>query len=115
MTQLAFPSGPPTTETAAILDLIHGDPVHAADRAAIVDAIAAVAHDELGGVDPNAVRARIPSWVYPRCIGPVYAALTRAGYLTVDGWVINTDASGRNAGKPSRCYRWRMNPTTPDE
>lgn len=106
MTQLQFPSGPPSTDTVAILNLINGDPLHAANRAAVVDAIADVAHTEDGAVDPNLVRERIPEWVYPRCIGPVYSALTKLGHLEVDGWVMSTDASGRNVGKPTRRYRW---------
>ena len=50
----------------------------------------------------------IPTSVYPRVTGAVYNSLARKGVLRPDGWVVNDDASGHNAGKPIRRYRLRQ-------
>lgn len=104
-----FPSNPADADAVALLDLIAGDPVHEADRLAVVEAICAVAAEQDGRVDPNAVRERIPAWVYPRVTGSVYSALARQGLLTVDGWTLNDDVKSRNRGKPTRTYQWNGN------
>lgn len=92
--------------TQALLDLIHGDPIHDRDREAVVDAIRAAVTDD-GTVCGNDWRVRIPSWVYPRVVGATVNALARAGVLRATGeWVASDDFAGRNSGKPVRVYRW---------
>lgn len=112
--QLAFgidlPSRPVTDETAAILRLMHGDPVHERDRQRIVEAIVYAARHSTGVVDLNKVRARLslPSGelvIYPRLIGSVVHVLASRGVLVVDGWILNQDRHGGNFGKPQRRYR----------
>ncbi|MFD4250402.1 hypothetical protein ACFWQL_11750 [Amycolatopsis thermoflava] len=100
-----YPSAPVDAETASLLRLIAGDPLHAEDRAAVARAILAAAAADGGRVDPNQVRKRIPATVYPRVIGAVYQALARAGVLQSEGWTISDDRRGRNSGRPARVYR----------
>lgn len=91
----------------AVLALISGDPLHARDRAAIIDAISAAVRPD-GTVSSNDWRGLIPTWVYPRVVGATVNALTKAGVLTPTGqWVISDDVLGRNAGRPARIYAWR--------
>lgn len=99
-TQLAF------SDKDAVLDLIAGDPIHERDREAIVEAIRrSVRHD--GTVSANDWRDSIPSWVYPRVVGATVQALIKAHVLTPTGeWDISNDIRGRNAGRPTRVYRW---------
>lgn len=94
-------------KTAAILDLIAGDPLHDRDREAIVDAIRkSVGPDGL--TSANAWRPFVPAWVYPRVVGATVHALSRLGYLVPTGaWVVSDDVAGRNSGKPMRVYAWR--------
>lgn len=92
-------------ETAAILQLITGDPIHERDRCEVVAAIVAAADEDDGYVDANVVRAKLSGRVYPRVIGATYAALRRAGVLVPHGWTVSTDTAGRNTGKPCRTYR----------
>lgn len=103
--ELQFPSSAVDAETAAICDLVHGDPLHERDRAAVVAAIMSVAKSNNGVVDVNKVRKAVPPWVFPRIFGPVYRALVIQGVLTQIGWTINDDKAGNNTGKPSRVYR----------
>jgi len=104
----------PADPTAdAVLALIAGDPLHARDRDAIVDAITVAVRPD-GTVTSNDWRGLIPSWVYPRVIGATVNALTKAGVLVPTGqWVISDDVHGRNAGRPARVYRFRPPTTTP--
>ena len=96
----------PDPLTQSILALIDGDPIHARDREAIVDAIRASVDDN-GCTSANHWRGLIPVWVYHRCIGATVNALAKGGHLTPTGdWVISDDARGRNVGKPMRVYRW---------
>ena len=109
-TQLTFPddvyAAGVDPDTAAILDLIAGDPIHERDREAIVDAIRASVRDD-GTVSGNDWRPRLPAWVYPRCVGSTVHALAKAGVLAPTGeWVVSDDLAGRNSGKPTRLYRW---------
>jgi hypothetical protein len=93
--------------TAALLDLMDGDPIHARDREAIIDAIRAAVRPD-GTVSGNDWRGLIPQWVYPRVIGATVHALARHGVLVATGdWVISDDTAGRNSGKPVRKYFWR--------
>lgn len=105
--ELRFPSSPVDPDTAELLELIHGDPLHDRDRAEIVEAILAEAAEHDGVVDPNGVRSRLGDHVFPRLVGAVYNSLARRGVLTVDGWTVSTDRRGRNAGRPCRRYRLR--------
>lgn len=107
---LYFPSAPVADETAALLDLIAGDPLHEPDRRVIVAAIVHVARAHGGRVDMNAVRAELVDGnnnmvVYPRVIGAVVSALAQRGVLVADGWTVSEDRRGGNAGKPQRLYR----------
>jgi hypothetical protein len=110
-TEQQFPSGPVDADTQSLLDLLHGDPLHETDRAAVVAAILAAAAANEGRVDPNRVRALIPDSVFPRVTSAVYNSLARKGVLTVDGWTVSEDASGRNVGKPCRLYRLHSVPS----
>lgn len=93
--------------TAAILDLISGDPIHERDREAIVDAIRASVRPD-GTTDANAWRPLVPKWCFPNVVGATVNALVRQGYLVPTGeWQISDDARGRNQGKPCRRYEWR--------
>lgn len=92
--------------TQALLDLIHGDPIHDRDREAVVNAIRTAVRDD-GTVCGNDWRRLIPQWVYPRVVGATVNALARAGVLRATGeWVASDDLAGRNSGKPVRVYRW---------
>ena len=94
-----------TFATAAdVCELVFGDPMHAAERQAVIDAIVAVARRD-GDTDPNRVRPHIPSWVGPRVVSATWGALRNRGLLEPIGWTTNTDAKGRNVGKPQRKYR----------
>lgn len=103
--QLDLFTGPVDDNTAAVLDLIAADDIHARDRAAITEAILADGKAHGGEVDPNRVRDAIPAWVYSRVIGATYRVLATKGVLVPDGWVISTDVKGRNSGRPARKYR----------
>jgi len=103
---LAEPA-PLDREKDAVLALIAGDPIHARDRAAIVDAIRASVRPD-GTVSSNDWRPRIPTWCYPAVVGATVNALAKAGVLIPTGqWVTSDDRKGRNTGKPSRSYFWR--------
>lgn len=92
--------------TAALLDLMDGDPIHARDREAVIDAIRAAVRPD-GTVCGNDWRGLIPQWVYPRVIGATVHALGRHGVLQATGdWAISDDTAGKNSGKPVRVYRW---------
>jgi len=104
------PSAPVADETAALLDLIAGDPIHERDRRVIVRAIVAEAHASAGRIDPNRLRARLADpaggpTVYPRVIGAVVQALAQRRVLVADGWVVSTDRRGGNAGRPARIWK----------
>ena len=93
----------PTAES--VCELVFGDPMHAAERQAVIDAITAVARRD-GDTDPNRVRPLIPSWVSPQVVSATWGALRNRNLLEPTGWTTNTDAKGRNVGKPQRIYRW---------
>jgi hypothetical protein len=93
-------------DTAALLDLMDGDPIHARDREAVIDAIRAAVRPD-GTVCGNDWRGLVPQWVYPRVIGATVHALARRGILQATGdWAISDDTVGKNSGKPVRVYRW---------
>lgn len=96
--QLEFPT------TTAVAGLMAGDPRHAEEFRVVFAAIQAD-YDAHGTVDVNRVRPAIPSWVYPRVIGAAYSVLRNKEFLMPTGdWVTNTDAKGRNQGKPQKVY-----------
>lgn len=108
---VALPHRSVTAETAAILDLMSGDPCHTVDRRRIVEAIVYCANRSAGTVDSNMVRARLSNAdgkldVFPRLMGAVYHQLRTAGVLVPDGWILNQDKAGRNAGRPAMRYRY---------
>ena len=106
--QLEFPSYAAGVDpaTESLLALMDGDPIHARDREAVIDAIRAAVRPD-GTVCGNDWRGLIPRWVYPRVVGATVNALGRHGVLQATGeWVISDDTSGRNTGKPVRVYRW---------
>lgn len=96
--------------TGNLLNLIADDETYALDRAQIEHVILAVACEYDGHIDPNVVRARLPSWVRPQLIGPTYRAMYLNGDIEADGWTVSTDTRGRNSGKPARCYRLKPDP-----
>jgi hypothetical protein len=98
--QLQFPTA------SSVCELVFGDPIHARERAAVIDAIRqdAAGHDRQ--VDPNRVRSLIPPWVGPRVVSATYNALRTRGLLVRQGWTQNEDRRGRNVGKPQSVYRW---------
>jgi hypothetical protein len=93
-------------DTAALLDLMDGDPIHARDREAVIDAIRAAVRPD-GTVCGNDWRGLVPQWVYPRVIGATVHALARRGILQATGdWAISDDTVGKNSGRPVRVWRW---------
>lgn len=108
-TLFSLPSAPVSDETAALLDLIAGDPIHERDRRVIVEQIVTVARANGGRVNMNDVRAELVDGnnnmtVYPRVIGAVVSSLARHGLLVADGWTENKDRRGGNQGKPQRLW-----------
>lgn len=89
----------------AVTGLVANDPAHAADRETVERLIVADGRTHGGEVDPNRVRALVPSYVLPQVIGAVYNALLAQGRLVEAGWTTNTDRKGRNVGKPLKTYR----------
>lgn len=93
-------------DTAALLDLMDGDPIHARDREAVIDAIRAAVRPD-GTVCSNDWRGLIPAWVYSRVIGATVHALINRRILQPTGeWAISDDVRGRNSGRPTRIYEW---------
>jgi hypothetical protein len=98
-------------ETADLLALMAGDPVHARDREVIVAAIVAEAHSHLGRVNPNSLRERLINpktgalTVTPVVIGAVIRSLAVKGALRAIGWTECTRVKGGNGGKPQRVWR----------
>ena len=98
-------------ETADLLALMAGDPVHARDREVIVAAIVAEAHSHLGRVNPNSLRDRLINpktgalTVTPVVIGAVIRSLAVKGALQTAGWTECTHVKSGNGGKPQRVWR----------
>jgi hypothetical protein len=105
----AYPSAPVDSATASLLDLIASDRLHEDDAATVVAAIRATAAEHAGVVNPNRVRALLRNEhgciVHPNVIGATYNALSRAGVLVHDGWVITEGSTSGNDGKPAKRYR----------
>lgn len=107
------PSSPVHPDTASLLDLLAGDPIHAGDRQRIVAAIVDDAHAHDGLVSMNRVRVALTGdhghlTVFPRLIGSVVHLLAQKRALVHADWIVNDDVRGGNRGKPARL--WRLNP-----
>lgn len=101
-----YPSAPVDTQTADTLSLMTLDPSHRTDRQIILDAIETVAARNGGEVDPNELRGEVHGLVQPNVIGATVYALKCAGRLVPTGeWVITTNSTSGNGGKPARKYR----------
>jgi hypothetical protein len=97
-------------QTAAILDCVSGDPIHARDRARVIAAIVADAEEHDDEIDADRVRARLVTddgqlIVYPRLLSALYGHLARAGVIQFDHWKTSEDAHGGNQGRPARVWR----------
>ncbi len=96
---------------ADLMSLLDNDPTHATDSARIRAAILADGKAHGGRVSANRVRRALTNSgghldVYPRCIGPAYHGMVRAGLLRTLGYVdVNEDSAGRNQGKPAMAYQ----------
>jgi hypothetical protein len=92
-----------------LLSLVANDHIHKRDRRLAEMAIRADAAAHGGHVCPNRVRAALSNThgldVYPRVLSATYSALRRAGVIVPDGWTVNTDRAGGNAGKPARLWK----------
>ena len=103
-------AAPVDAETASLLALIAGDPIHATDRATITAAIVEAAHRGNGVVSMNTVRTRLwnehGSVVYPKVVGAVVAALRHQGVLVPAGWEVTEGSRSGNTGKPCRSYTY---------
>ena len=103
---------PVDQQTASLLALIDGDPLHATDRARVLAAILETAAEHDGRVMPNELRALLHneqgSTVYPPVIGATVNALKRAGRLVFEHeWQVTEGSTTGNDGKPARVYHWR--------
>lgn len=101
---MTYPSAPIDAQTQSTLDLMTLDPSHRTDRDIITAAVETVAARNGGDVDPNELRAEVHGLVQPNVIGATVHALARSGRLVVSGWVITTNSTTGNNGKPSKKY-----------
>ncbi|MFJ9387766.1 hypothetical protein ACIRON_03030 [Nocardioides sp. NPDC101246] len=61
---------------------------------------------ETGVIDQNDVRAQLRERVRPARIGAYYRRACLQGLIRTEGWNESNDLEQRNAGKPTRTYRW---------
>lgn len=100
-------------ERDAVLDLIADDWTHDASNRAVAEAILRVgrAHPD-GLVDSNTVRAQLPPWVAPHCVGAMFLRLSgkRLGLIEkVPGAsVASEDRKSHNVGRLMPV--WRLTP-----
>ena len=109
-----FPSTPIAGNTLATVQLIAHDWRADEDWERFEEACRDCAHF-LGHVDPGWVRGDLSNeyglTIEPRRYSAFWSrAAGKSGFLTADGWVINTDVKGGNAGRPARRYRLRASP-----
>lgn len=90
--------GVPAPDTDEICDKVYN--THAAERDQVIACIEAVAKVNNGQIDPNAVRGLLPAGIKPQVVSATYNVLARQGRIERAGWTTNTDAAGRNQGKP---------------
>lgn len=106
-------SEPIAGETAATVELVGSDWRAEEDWRRFEAACEFVQTDAFGVVDPNAVRAHLSNkfglTIEPRRYSAFWSRASRGkdAFLVADGWVTNTDAKGRNQGKPLRRYKLR--------
>lgn len=105
------------TDLLDLLDSIADDtsPLRQDHYALVVDAFKQAARLDGGVVDPNRVRSLLAEAdgyaVGSQQLSAAYARARATGrdrtpLLERHGWTTNTDARGRNGGKPLRTYRW---------
>lgn len=109
--QLTFPSAPMDRASAAVVDDVAHREGAELDWNTFTLACRMAATPE-GQVDPNEVRALLSHdgglVMDPRRYASFWRRASLAdGFLTVAGWTTNTDAAGRNRGKPLRLYALR--------
>lgn len=61
---------------------------------------------ETGVIDQNDVRPQLRDKVRPARIGAFYRRACLQGLIRAEGWNESSDLEQRNAGKPTRTYRW---------
>lgn len=105
-------SAPVDADTKAVIDLVATDWNAAHDWSLFKRACYKAANTDGGRVDPNTVRGLLSNeyglTIEPRRYSAFWSrAAGRDGFLVKDGWVVNEDKRGKNAGRPQRCYRLR--------
>lgn len=61
-----------------------------------------------GVIDQNEVRPKLRGKVRPARIGAFYRRACLEGRIRPEGWNTSDDLEQRNAGKPTRMYRWLL-------
>jgi hypothetical protein len=111
--ELTFPSTSISGDTEATVSLVASDWRAEDDWRRFRFACAEAALNTEQTVDPNDVRRLLTNeyglTIEPRRYSAFWhrAAGKRDGFLVADGWVVNEDHAGKNAGKPLRRYRLR--------
>lgn len=59
-----------------------------------------------GFIDQNNVREELRGKVKANRVGAFYRRALLEGLIEPAGWVVSTDAVGKNSGRPCRMYRW---------
>jgi hypothetical protein len=99
------------SEQASLLDLIGNDPRHDDEYDQFLYSCLLVARGADGRVSINHVRNVMANdWgltIDPRRYSSFWRRARLDGHLERTGdWETNTDAKGRNSGKPQPVYRW---------
>jgi hypothetical protein len=99
------------SEQASLLDLIGNDPRHDDEYERFVWACWAVGAMDRGRVSINRVRGHLSNayglTIDPRRYSSFWRRARLDGHLERTGdWETNTDAKGRNSGKPQPVYKW---------
>lgn len=107
-------SAPIEGETAAVVQSVAHDWRTDADWRRFVNAcmVAAIESEDGETVHVGAVRRILTNehglTIYSRRLSAFWnRAASKAGFLDFDGWEINDDHAGKNAGRPQRVYRLR--------
>jgi len=99
-------------ETADLLSLVADGPMsghadHEWDHFVFALRDAAIWGQPRGRINPNRLRRLVRNEVAPRRIGAFTNRALSQGLIEPTGeWEISDDHEGRNAGRPSRVYRW---------
>lgn len=107
---LGMPPPPSTMEQTAGLVVAAARPIIVVEeRERIAADIEADGDAHEGRIDPGRVRRALSNQhgltVPPRMLSAAYSALRAQGVIKPDGWTVNTDTRGRNAGRPQRLWR----------